>query len=336
MIDITDRIGDLSPAKRELLTRRLAQKRQAQAAPQAIPRRTDQTMCPLSFSQERLWFLDRLLPNSSLYTMAGATRMSGPLDEQVVIQSFNAIIRRHAVLRTTFKAVDGQPVAVIAPEMQLTPQQIDLRSIPLDEREAVARRLMQAEVRQPFDLARGPLIRLMLVRLADEEYIGLLSMHHIVADGWSTKVLFQEFVALYQAQVTGMSDPLPALPIQYADYAAWQRERLQGTLLETQLDYWKQQFGNDVPVLDLPTDYPRPAAPTFQGARQPIRIAAELTRSLQAFSQREGVTLFMTLLAAFKILLGRYTRQSDLVVGIPVAERSRPELAGLIGCFLNS
>ncbi len=335
MIDITDRIGDLSPAKRELLTRRLAQKRQAQAAPQAIPRRTDQTMCPLSFSQERLWFLDRLLPNSSLYTMAGATRMSGPLDEQVVIQSFNAIIRRHAVLRTTFKAVDGQPVAVIAPEMQLTPQQIDLRSIPLDEREAVARRLMQAEVRQPFDLTRGPLIRLMLVRLADEEYIGLLSMHHIVADGWSTKVLFQEFVALYQAQVTGMSDPLPALPIQYADYAAWQRERLQGTLLETQLDYWKQQFGNDVPVLDLPTDYPRPAAPTFQGARQPIRIAAELTRSLQAFSQREGVTLFMTLLAAFKILLGRYTRQSDLVVGIPVAERSRPELAGLIGCFLN-
>ena len=335
MIDITDRIGDLSPAKRELLTRRLTQKRQVQAAPQAIPRRTDQTMCPLSFSQERLWFLDRLLPNSSLYTMAGATRMSGPLDEQVVIQSFNAIIRRHAVLRTTFKAVDGQPVAVIAPEMQLTPQQIDLRSISLDEREAVAWRLMQAEVRQPFDLARGPLIRLMLVRLADEEYIGLLSMHHIVADGWSTKVLFQEFVALYQAHVTGMSDPLPALAIQYADYAAWQRERLQGTLLETQLDYWKQQFGNDVPVLDLPTDYPRPAAPTFQGARQTICIEAELTRSLQAFSQREGVTLFMTLLAAFKILLGRYTRQSDLVVGIPVAERSRPELAGLIGCFLN-
>ncbi|KAB8141160.1 amino acid adenylation domain-containing protein [Chloroflexia bacterium SDU3-3] len=334
MTESRDRIAELSPAKRELLARRLAQKRGDSA--RAIPRRAELASTPLSFAQERMWFMDQLMPGSALYTMAGVVRMVGPLDEAVLVRSMEQIALRHEVLRTTFREQGGAPIAVVAPALGMEPLRHDLRGLPEAERPAQAQRLMAEEVRRPFDLATGPLIRLTLLRLADEETLGLLTMHHIISDGWSTGVLFREFVAIYQAFAAGQPDPLPPLAIQYPDYAAWQRARLAGPLLEEQLAYWAQQLAGCPPVLDMPTDRPRPAAPSFRGGRVPVALPPALAQALADLSRAEGVTLFMTLLAGYTALLSRYSGQSDLVVGVPVAERSQPEAAGLIGCLLNT
>ncbi|HHH41604.1 MAG TPA: amino acid adenylation domain-containing protein, partial [Chloroflexi bacterium] len=231
---------------------------------------------PLSFAQQRLWFLDQLAPNSPLYNIPDAVRITGPLDVGVLERSLNEIVRRHEVLRTTFAAVEGRPIQVIAPELHLPLPVVDLRSLPKARREAEALRLATEEAQRPFDLARGPLIRALLLRLDEEEHIALLTVHHTVSDGWSTGVFMGEIAALYEAFAAGKPSPLPELPIQYADFAVWQREWLQGEVLERQLAYWKEQLAGLPPILELPTDRPRPAFQTFRGDYQTFTLPEEL------------------------------------------------------------
>jgi amino acid adenylation domain-containing protein len=253
----------------------------------------------------------------------------------VLERSLNEIVRRHESLRTTFQAVDGEPWQVIAPSLQLPLPVMDLRTLPAAQRQAEALRLATEEARQPFDLAAGPLVRATLLRMEEEAYVFLLTMHHIVADGWSMGVFWEELTAVWEAFEQGQPSPLPELSIQYADFAVWQRQWLQGEVGEAQLAFWKKQLA-DLPVTQFPTDWPRPEAPTFQGAHYPFWIPASLHGALKKLSQEGGVTLFMTLLAAFQVLLSRYTDQDDIVVGSPIANRNRSELEGLIGFFVNS
>jgi amino acid adenylation domain-containing protein len=291
---------------------------------------------PLSFAQQRLWFIDQLMPGSSAYNMAAAVRLKGPLDISTLEQSLNEIIRRHEALRTTFSMVDGQPVQVIAPAAPRRWPIVELTEIAESEREAAAARLAAEEARHPFDLVRGPLLRATWLRLGQLDHVALLIMHHIISDGWSIGVFIKEMAALYQAYSAGQPSPLPELPIQYADFAQWQRAWLEGEVLEAQLDYWKQQLAGAPPLLELPTDRPRPAVQTFRGAAQSLALPTSLTESLKALSQRESVTLFMTLLAAFQVWLHRYTSQDDIVVGTPIANRNRAEIERVIGFFVNT
>jgi amino acid adenylation domain-containing protein/non-ribosomal peptide synthase protein (TIGR01720 family) len=289
----------------------------------------------LSYAQERLWFLDQLMPGNTFYNVDNALRVSFPYNIAALEWALNEIVRRHEALRTTFTTVDGQPVQVISPALSLSLPVIDLLGLPEPEREAEALRLATEEAQRPFDLAQGPLVRTTILRLGEADYVFLLTMHHIVSDGWSMKVFFSELIALYSAFCMGKPSPLPELPIQYADFAVWQREWLQGGVLEAQLAYWKQQLA-DLPVLQLPTDRPRPVVQTFQGACLSMTLPERLTAALKALSQREGGTLFMTFLAAFQTLLLRYTGKDDIVVGAPIANRNRAEIEGLIGFFVNS
>jgi len=290
---------------------------------------------PLSFAQQRLWFLDQLEPGSSAYNFSAIFRLKGRLNVTALEQSFNEIIKRHEALRTVFHAVNGSPCQIILPFMAIKLHGIDLRDIVSDtERDSEARRLSTAEVEQPFDLAHGPLLRVTLVRLAEDEYRLLLTMHHIVSDGWSMGVLFRELNALYDAFSKGHPSPLVELPVQYADFAQWQRHQLRGERLEKQLAYWKKQL-ETVPTQQLPTDRPRPALRTANGARHHFELSDNLSAALKSLSNRYGVTLFMVLLAAYQTLLQRSTGQNDIVVGAPVAGRNNREIEGLIGFFLN-
>ncbi len=291
---------------------------------------------PLSFAQQRLWFLDQLEPGSPLYNVPQAIRMSGALNPQALQKSLETIVARHESLRTTFMMVDGSPVQVVAPNLKMALPVTDLSGLPEDEREAESRRLSTEEARQPFDLEHGPLIRAGLLRLQAEEHVLLLNMHHIISDGWSTGVFVRELRALYEAFSQDKPSPLPELPIQYADFAVWQREWLAGEVLERQLSYWKGQLTGAPAVIDLPTDRPRPAVQSYRGAHQSMRLSRELTEKLKELSQREGATLFMTLLAAFQTLLMRYTSQEDIVIGSPIAGRNRAETENLIGFFINT
>jgi amino acid adenylation domain-containing protein len=291
---------------------------------------------PPSFAQQRLWFINQLEPNSSVYNIPSAIRLEGPLGVTALEQSFNEIIRRHEALRTTFSTVEGEPVQVISPSLTLPLTVLDLGNCPESEREDVARRFAREEARRPFDLARGPLVRMTLVRLGREDHILLFTMHHILSDGWSMGVLHRELSVLYRAFVKGEPSPLPDLSIQYTDFAVWQREWLQGEVLEKQLSYWKKQLEGIPGVLNLPMDHPRPTVQSYRGARRSIQLSKELTQGLKVLSRKEGVTLFMTLLAAFQTLLYRYTGQDDIVIGSPIANRNRAEIEGLIGFFVNT
>ncbi len=298
-----------------------------------IPRDGD---LPLSFAQQRLWFIDQLDPGNSVYNFPVAVRLKGALNLAALEESLSEIVRRHEALRTTFSMVDGQPAQVIASRLMITLPVVDLRALSEVEREAEVQRLVVEEARHPFDLARGPLLRARVLRLAEDEQVGLLTMHHIVSDGWSAGILIREMAALYQAYCTESPSPLPELPIQYADFAYWQREWLQGAVLQKQLDYWKKQLDGAPPLLELPADHPRPAVQTFRGGHQSLLLPKAVGIALKALSRDEAATLFMTLLAAFKVLLNCYTRQDDLVVGTPVANRNRLEIEGLIGFFVNA
>jgi amino acid adenylation domain-containing protein len=291
---------------------------------------------PLSFAQQRLWFLDKLEPNSAAYNLPSALRVEGPLDVAALERSLDEIIRRHEVLRTTFAIHDGEPAQLVAPHVRLRLPLIDLSELAEPDREAKARRLAREEAHKPFDLSRGPLLRATLLRLGEAEHLLLVTLHHIASDGWSVGVLVGELRALYGAFVRGEESPLEELPVQYADYAAWQREHLRGERLEAQLAYWRRQLATLPPVLELPADRPRPQARGQRGASVAVELSAELTRGLKALGRREGATLYMTLLAAFDVLLYRYTGQSDIAVGTPVANRSREEVEGLIGFFVNT
>ncbi|HEY0736956.1 MAG TPA: condensation domain-containing protein, partial [Herpetosiphonaceae bacterium] len=291
---------------------------------------------PLSFAQQRLWFLDQLEPGSPAYNVPVAVKILGRLDPEALEHSLNALVARHEILRTTFASQGGQPIQVILPQQSLALERHDLQDLPAAEREAVALRLMHESARQPFNLASDSLVRVLVVQLSDREHLLALTMHHIVADEWSLGVIIREIAAFYQGYVRGQTITLPELPIQYADYSVWQREWLSGQVLEEQLDYWKQQLAGAPGLLQLPTDYPRPAVQTFRGARYTIALPAELSTALQQLSRQEGVTLFMTLLAAFKVLLSRYSGQTDLVVGVPIAGRQQVEAEALIGLFFNT
>ncbi|MBV8882381.1 MAG: AMP-binding protein, partial [Chroococcidiopsidaceae cyanobacterium CP_BM_RX_35] len=290
---------------------------------------------PVSFAQQRLWFLEQLVPGNPFYNVPTAVRLSGPLNLSALEQTFNEIVRRHEALRTTFRMVEGQLVQILAPELNIPLPIVDLQHLPATIQEQEAQRLTAQAAQQPFDLALGPLLRVQLLQLGETEYVLLLTMHHIVSDGWSIGVLIRELGVLYAALTNHQPSPLAALPIQYADFAQWQRQWLQGEVLATQLAYWQQQLDN-LPVLELPTDRPRPAVQSYRGATQYLELSLDLTQALESLSEAEGVTLFMTLLAAFQTLLYRYTGQTDIAVGSPIANRNRSEIEGLIGFFVNS
>jgi hypothetical protein len=301
-----------------------------------IPRRGVLESCPVSFAQQRLWFLDQFEPSSAVYNIPAAVRITGLLNVAALEQSLNEIVQRHETLRTTFSAVQGEPMQVINPTLALTLAVTDLQQLPEAKREAEVRRLAGQEARRPFDLSQGPLLRATLLRLGEKDHVLLLTMHHIVSDGWSMGVLFREVSVLYEAFATGEPSPLSELPIQYADFAVWQRQWLQGEVLEKQLDYWRKQLEAAPPLLELLTDRPRPTIQAYRGARQALILPPSLTEALKALSLREEVTLFMMLLAGFKTLLYRYTGQGDIIVGSPIANRNRVEIEGLIGFFVNT
>ncbi|MEG4407807.1 amino acid adenylation domain-containing protein [Microcoleus sp. MON2_D5] len=290
---------------------------------------------PLSFAQQRLWFLDQLVPNNPFYNVPAALRLTGSLNFAALQQTFNEIVRRHEALRTTLAVVSGQPVQRIAAAFHLPINVVDLRNLPKESRQTEANRLTTEEAQRSFNLSNDLLLRVTLLQLDDAEYLLMLNMHHIVSDGWSIGVLIQELGALYTAFASEKPSPLPALSIQYADFAKWQREWLQGEVLETQLAYWRQQL-NGISMLNLPADRPRPAIQSYRGKRQFLQLPKQLSEALETLSQREGVTLFMTMLAAFKTLLYHYAQQEDIVVGSPIANRNRSEIEALIGFFVNS
>jgi non-ribosomal peptide synthetase component F/thioesterase domain-containing protein/acyl carrier protein len=329
--------GNISEAKRALLQKYLrGEVDDDLTSSRAIARRSRATTPRLSFAQERLWFLDQLMPGSPVFNVPIAVRLSTPIDLSALQRSLKEIARRHEVFRTTFITVEGKPEPVISADLDLQLAVIDLTTLRESERETEARRLIKEEAQRPFDLAGGPLIRTGLIRLSEQESIFLLTMHHIISDGWSIVLFFQELSALHRAFANGQTAPLAEVSIQYADYAAWQREWLRGEVLERQLSYWKKQLSGELPVLELPTDRPRPAMQTYPGARAGLTLSRELSQALVALSQREGVTLFMTLLAGFKVLLHHYTAQEDIIVGSPIANRPRAETEKLIGFFLNN
>lgn len=291
---------------------------------------------PLSFAQQRLWFLDQLTPGSSVYNISGAVEIQGLLNVAALEKSLNQIIQRHEIWRTSFKAVDGEPLQVIAPSFSFTLKKVDLRLIVKKEQIDTVKFLIEKEAEQPFNLSKAPLLRATLLQLDKDNYVLILTIHHIVFDAWSMGVLIGELVLLYEANSLDIPHPLPELPIQYADFACWQRQWLQGEVLSTQLAYWKQKLSGKLPLLQLPTDRPRSPQPTFQGAKRSLTLSKTLSQALKNLSQQSGITLFMTLLAAFKTLLYRYTGQADLLVGTATAGRNLPEVEQLIGCFVNT
>ncbi len=290
----------------------------------------------LSFAQQRLWFLDQLEQSSATYNLPYAGRLAGALNKSALERSVAEIIRRHEALRTSFVEVDDQPVQLIARPAPFEIPLIDLSDLPAAEREAVAQQLVAEEAARPFDLAKSPLLRLRLIRLAERENILTLTIHHIISDGWSMGLFFSELGALYAAYTEDRQSPLAELAIQYADFAAWQRRWLRDETLERQLKYWQAQLAGAPATLELPTDRPRPALQSYRGATESFALSQELSTKLASFSRSESVTLFMTLLAAFNTLLARYSGQKEIVVGTPVAGRNHAEIENLIGFFVNT
>ncbi|MBE8967603.1 non-ribosomal peptide synthase/polyketide synthase, partial [Nostocales cyanobacterium LEGE 12452] len=291
---------------------------------------------PLSFAQEQLWLLNQLEPDNPFYNEQVVLKLHGKLNVVALEQSLNKIIARHEVLRTNFRTINEQPVQVIADSLILSVPIVDLTELPASEREIACQQLATTEANRPFDLASSPLIRASVVKLTEVEHALILTMHHIIFDGWSMGVLMGELATIYSALCNNLSPELPELPIQYADFAIWQRQWLQTQVLQRQLDYWKQLLKNAPTLLELPTDRPRPAIQTYRGAIQYVEFSNELSQALANFSRQEGATLFMTLFTAYVTLLYRYTGSDDVVVGTPIANRDRLELEGLIGCFLNT
>jgi len=296
---------------------------------------------PLSFAQERLWFLDQLMPDSAFYNMPAAVRVTGRLDVEALRRSLNAIVSRHEVLRTSFVERDGRTVQVVAPRRDVDLPAIDLSAHSQRARDEAVQRMAAEAARMKFDLSTGPLLRVQLLRLRDEEHVFLMTMHHIVSDGWSLGVLVRELAVLYDAFSKDPSpgepqSALPQLPVQYADFAVWQRRWLSGDTLDRLLAYWTAHLEGVPSELDLPTDHPRPATQTFRGRHRSFGLSKTLHRGLQELSRAHDVTLFMTLLAAFQTLLARCSGQEEFCVGVPIAGRNRRETEDLIGFFINT
>ncbi|HYV83576.1 MAG TPA: amino acid adenylation domain-containing protein, partial [Pyrinomonadaceae bacterium] len=333
-VNRADLLKRLSPAQRALLLKELQKEAAQTNGHHDISRRSQAGPIPLSFSQQRLWFLSQVDPDTPLYNVPEAIQLLGPLNVAALEQSFNEVIRRHDALRTTFTIVDREPRQTCTPSRPVSLRLVDLTPLPAREREACARHLLEAEARRPFDVSNDLLLRATLLRFDREHHWLLLNLHHIVADGWSIGVLIRETAALYRAFRQGAISPLPELPIQYTDFAIWQREWLQGERLNKLLDYWKQQIA-DAPPFQLPSDRPRSAHATLDGAGLNFTLPRALSDSVKRLSESEGATLFMTLLATFKLLLYRYTQQDDIVAGTPIANRHHGETENLIGFFVN-
>jgi amino acid adenylation domain-containing protein len=291
---------------------------------------------PLSFAQQRHWFLQQFEPGSSLYNLRSTVRLQGALDVGVLERSLREILSRHEVLRTSFSVVDGRPVQAISESIEFDVPVIDLRQLSEEARRETAGRLTEEQRERPFDLTQAPLLRVVLLRLAEDEHLAVLTLHHIVADGWSLGILVQELTALYAAFVAGRPSPLRPLPLQYADFSQWQREWLRGEVVEAHLDYWRRQLAGVPSSLQLPFDFPRPAVPSVRSRRQPLEIPASVAERLRALGRESGATLFQILLTGFQVLLHACTGQTDVVVGSPIANRNRLETEGLIGCFINA
>ncbi|NEP12786.1 MAG: amino acid adenylation domain-containing protein [Symploca sp. SIO2C1] len=299
------------------------------------PREQDGNPPPLSFAQQRLWFVEKTGLSSNAYNQPLTLNLVGQLYEVALQQSLNHIIVRHETLRTTFSSINDTPVQVIRPPFELQITSLDLSGLTPSQQKSQLQQLLQKENERLFNLEVDPPIRAILLKLGVTEHILQVTLHHIASDGWSLTVFARELSAHYTAAVQEQPSPLPKLAIQYADFAVWQRNYLQGQTLQTQLDYWKQKL-KELPQLQLPTDHPRPAVESFNGAGLPINLPASLTSLITKLTQQQGVTLFMTLLAAFKVLLYRYTAQEQIAVGSPIANRNRSEIEGLIGFFVNS
>ncbi|WP_433257645.1 amino acid adenylation domain-containing protein [Streptosporangium sp. CA-135522] len=325
MADLSERLARLPAAKRAQLERRLLERQRAAR----IPRRTDEGSAPLSYAQRGMWFLDRWQPGSVLYGVRSTFRLSGPLDVPAMRRALNAVVARHEILRTTFEEVDGRPVQRVAPAVTLPLPVVDLRGMSPEP-------LLEAEAGHPFDLAGGPMLRAALLVIGDEEHLLLLSLHHIVADGWSQAVLVRELSEHYAAYRQGRPPAVPDLPLQYADFAAWQDRSVGDGELAEQLHWWTARLAGSPQVLAMPSDRTRPAVPSYRGGNLDLRIPPEVTAELRALGRREGATLHMTLLSALQVLLYRYTGQNDVVVGSPIAGRVSGDLENLIGCFVNT
>jgi Non-ribosomal peptide synthetase modules and related proteins len=290
---------------------------------------------PLSFAQEWLWLIHQVNPTSAAYNLPSAVRLQGAIEIEALERSISEVVRRHEILRTRFADVDGRASQIIQAPAEIRFPIADLSALEAAEREAEASRLVTEDARLPFDLEQGPM-RAFLLRLGEQDHVILLTVHHIVSDAWSTGILIQEITTLYEAFRRGEESPLPLLPIQYADYASWQRSHLQGDRLDSLVNYWREQLAGASNVLKLPADHPRPDVQTLRGAHKSFNLPGGLSDSLRSLSRREGTTLFMTLLAAFQTLLYRYSQQEDFCVGVPIAGRSFAETEGLIGCFINN
>lgn len=337
--DLARQLASLRPAQRVLLEKRLMQKnKRARHERQVIKRQADRKSAPLSYNQQGLWVLDRLMPGTAVYHSPTAVRLTGELDVDALTKALQTIVARHDGLRTRFQAVDGTPTQVVS-DFTLEVPLVDLSEKPEIDREAEALTILRREASAPFDLSSGPLIRAIILRMHEQDHILLVTMHHIVTDGWSVGIFHRELSKLYEAFVAAAPSPLAELPIQYLDYAAWQRERLEGEVYDAELKYWQKQFATLPPALELPTDHPRPtlqAHRAFRGAHHTLTLSRELTSKIREACQREGVTLFMLLMAAYQILLHRYTGEEDIVVGTPIAGRQQPETEDLIGFFINT
>ena len=336
--NIWEKLEALTPAKRALLfeaMRKEAVLKDQSGTTKAIRRRWQQGSAPLSFAQQRLWFIEQLAPGNATYNIPLSVRLSGNLNTIALQRSFQQVVQRHEILRTRFVGEEGEPRQIVYAATPLSLPIIDLSDLPEPERQAETQQMAIAEAARPFDLSTGPLLRAMLLRLSATEHLALLTMHHIVSDGWSMSVFLREVAAFYEAFVAGHEPSLPELPIQYADYAVWQKEWMQGEVLETQLSYWKEQLAGAPEYLELPADFERPAVQKFNGAFETFTLTPELSKQIKDLSRSEGATLFMTLLAAFKTLLYRYSWQEDIVVGTGIANRKQQEVEQLIGFFIN-
>jgi hypothetical protein len=350
MADLDARLATLSDAKRQWLERQLrlrqrAQQRQAEdghgAAPSEWNRGPAATRAPdapriVSFAQRRLWFVDQLDPGNPFYNCSGAVRLTGPLHVEALSGAFTGLAQRHEVLRTVFEPVDGLPQPLVRPPAAIAPDIHDLQALAPVDREAEAQRLLLVSARTRFDLRRGPLMHITLLRLAPVHHILCITLHHIVSDGWSMGVLVEEIAALYAALAAGRPPSLPDLPMQYSDYAAWQQRHLQGATLDRLLAFWREHLDGVPPQTDLPRLRPGPSAARSGGEQIAISMDEALTAALRALARREGVTLLTTLLAGFAVLLSCETGDDRVVIGVPMANRTRPEAARLIGFLVNT
>ncbi len=332
MRPLTQRIENLSPAKRALLEMQLRGKTRRNET--GIQPRENPITAPLTFNQESLWFLEQLNPNTATYNLYDALRLRGKLDLGLLQRTLETIVQRHESLRTTIQTIDGEAQQIIHPSLPIQIKHIDLSPTHAEKREHEVLQILTREAEQPFDLAAAPLVRFALVKLQDNEFIFFVLMHHILSDGWSIGIFWQEFTQIYNSLAQGIPSTLAPLPIQFGDFAAWQ-QRQKAAAIEQQLSYWKQQLADAPSLLQLPTDAPRPAVQSFRGAQVNRLFTDELRNELKEFSRREGATLFMTLLTAFKALLVRYTEQEDIVLGAPLAGRTEQQTENLIGFFAN-